>query len=226
MTLGFLLISHTSLDTIFINDVEKDTSRKMKVNICQLLFSTVYSNLICENYQLFIKYELSGSFKTMIIQAPYNMLVLKNKTIKKSLFFIILALSLDSPCCRVSGINTMHLIISKYNLQVNASLQEYRREKSLKHRRRLRDEKAAAHLSQHGEFQGQIRTKHLVTSKNYKPPTEYSLSSPTLTAISEEAACSSSDDSDSPRVCKILIYQLFILLLQLHHPQVFKKHLA
>lgn len=75
-------------------------------------------------------------------------------------------------------------------------MQEYRREKTLKHRRRLLHEKAAAHLSQHGESPVQARTKLLATSKNYKPPTEYSLASPTLTAISEEADCSSSEDSE------------------------------
>ncbi|XP_067944101.1 protein starmaker-like [Watersipora subatra] len=80
--------------------------------------------------------------------------------------------------------------------KVAASLQEYRREKMLKHRRRLLHEKAAAHLSQHGESPVQARTKLLATSKNYKPPSEYSLSSPTLTAISEEVDCSSSEDSD------------------------------
>lgn len=77
-----------------------------------------------------------------------------------------------------------------------ASLQEYRREKTLKHRRRLLDDKAAAHLTQHGESPSQTRTKLLATSKNYKPPTEYSFTSPTLTAISEEADCSSSEESD------------------------------
>lgn len=83
-----------------------------------------------------------------------------------------------------------------FYLQVAASLQEYRREKTLKHRRRLVHEKAAAHLSHHGESPAQARTKLLATSNNYKPPTEYSLQSPTLTAISEEAAGSSSDESD------------------------------
>lgn len=82
-------------------------------------------------------------------------------------------------------------------LQVSASLQEYKREKTLKTRRRLLHEKAAAHLTKHGERQGQAnRTKLLATSKNYKPPSEYSLNSPTLTSISEEGISSSDDESE------------------------------
>lgn len=77
-----------------------------------------------------------------------------------------------------------------------ASLQEYRREKNLKQRRRLLHEKAEAYLTSQGESPSQARTKLLATSKNYKPPTEYSLTSPTLTAISEEVDGSSSDESD------------------------------
>ena len=92
--------------------------------------------------------------------------------------------------------------------KVAASLQEYRRDKMLKHRRRLLHEKAASHLVKHGESPSQSRTKLLATSKNYKPPTEYSLASPTLTAISEEADCSSSEESDynggvSVHVCSL-----------------------
>ena len=68
-------------------------------------------------------------------------------------------------------------------------------------------DKAAAHLSQHGESPVQARTKLLATAKNYKPPTEYSLTSPTLTAISEEADCSSSEESDyNNGVCTEPIY--------------------
>ena len=85
--------------------------------------------------------------------------------------------------------------------QVTQSLQEYKREKALKDRRRLIHDKAAAYLTEHGEGQGQTtRTKLLATSKNYKPPSEYSINSPTLQAISEETAADSSSDESAHNV--------------------------
>lgn len=52
-------------------------------------------------------------------------------------------------------------------LQVAVSLQEYRREKNLKQRRRLLDEKAAAFLEEHGEIKQGKQVAILCSQPSY-----------------------------------------------------------